>query len=473
MTLTKEEIEELIKEKLAPISIHRRFQFKDIQDFPFEVLDADGLYERDYGESFSTQSIISDKGLFHLPKLSFTNEVGFHSQKWAIDVNIKKFGGNEYHNEIQLPYSTDTHSFIKGVKGRVNRKRNITIFVHNQQNTSENIEINILDFNTLLSHLIIDPVINGTKVKTKYLYMGPHDSSKKLFAFLKSFNFDFDTIDDFFSDIFWVKLFEYLTLNTKKAGDSIYFDELKLRAIDALKQKGVILGEKEKTYENEENLEIGLKETLKELCSYRVFLKGFKLKCNKCSSNFWYPLKEISETVTCKGCMLKFKLPIEPKFAYKLNDLIKNNIFQSQKEYDGNLTVIRTLVYIYDNCRQSFEYNPQINLFDKIGINKPCSEIDIVCTSDGKFIIGEAKHNSSAFSEDNNKSLKSLVDIAKEIYPDKIIISCTEDDKGRLDKAKKRLMIYFNGWEYMPEIETIVLDPPNDFSLGGHRYFYY
>jgi hypothetical protein len=186
---------------------------------------------------------------------------------------------------------------------------------------------------------------------------------------------------------------------------------------------------------------------------------------------FWYPIKEVSESVICKGCLEEFKLLIEPKFAYKLNDLIKNNIFQSKTSRDGNLTVIRTLVSMYSKSRQSFEYSPQINLFDNHHSNKPCSEIDIVCLSDGQFIIGEAKHNSTAFSADSNKSLKSLVEIAKAIYPDKIILSCYEDQNGKLEKAKKGLLHIFNRWDYQPEIATTLLHQPDDFNIGGHRYF--
>ena len=256
-------------------------------------------------------------------------------------------------------------------------------------------------------------------------------------------------------------------------GDSIHFEEIKSKAIQVLEQKGILLGNKGETFQNEENLELGLKKTIDELCNYRVFLRGLKLKCPKCSSEFWYPLSEVNESINCKGCLGNFNLPIEPKFAYKLNDLIKNNIFQSKISRDGNLTVIRTLASVEDSSRQSFEYCPQINLYDNLESRKPCSEIDIICLSDGKLIIGEAKHNSSAFFENNNKALKSLVDLAKEIYPDKLVLSCYEDHKGKLDKAKNGLQHIFNKWEYEPEIETIQLREPDYSNIGGARYFYY
>lgn len=472
-SLDKSEIEGFINEKLNPIAFYRTFKYKDINNFPFDILDSQGHYERDYNESFKTQILISEKGLFYLPKLSFTDKVSFFAQKWAVDIELLEVRDTNFRNEIKFPFTSETQYIIKGVKGRINRMNNLSVFIHNQRNTSDSLEIHIPPFQSLLKQLISNPVIQGEAINTQYVYSTPHDSSNKLSAFLKAFNYDFTTIDDFFTDKFWVGLFEELITNEKVAGDSISFEEIKQKAIDALKEKGIELGQKGETYQNEENLNYGLKETLGELCEYSVFLKGFNLKCDNCSSKFWYPINEVNEIINCKGCLENFDLPIEPKFAYKLNDLIKNNIFQSKTHRDGNLTVIRTLASIYNRSRHSFGYSPQLNIFTDIHSGKPSNELDIVCSSDGKFIIGEAKHNSKGFFEERMKSLKSLVEISKIIYPDKIILACYDDEHEKLDKAKQGLLHLFNKWEYQPEIETLLLLQPDDFNVGGHRYFYY
>jgi hypothetical protein len=470
-TLNKSEIEELITQKLRPIAFHRRFQYKSISDFPFDILDAHG-FSGEYGENVTTQTLVSEKGLLQVQKPSFTNKVGAYAHKWAVDIEIKQVD-EHYYNRIEFPFTTDTRFIVKGVEGRITRNRNISVFLHNDLSKTGTLNISIPEFKYLLRQLICRPLIDGETQETKYVDIGPHDSSNRLFAFLKSFNFDFTAIDDFFTDKFWNDLFEELITNERIVGDTISFDEVKSKAIVALKEKGLEFGKKGETYLNEENLELGLKRTIKELCDYRVFLKGFSLKCNKCSSEFWYPIKEVNETVNCKGCLEDFDLPIEPKFSYKVNDLIKNNIYQSKENRDGNLTVIRTLVSMNRRSNQSFAYSPQINLYDDHYSNKPCAEIDVVCLSNGELIIGEAKHNSSAFSAESNKSLKSLVEIAKAIRPDVVLLSCYEDPNGKLEKAKKGLMHIFNKWEYQPRIETLLLHPADDFHLGNHRYFYY
>lgn len=471
-SLTQNEINELINVKLKPLVLHREFKYKNVTEFPFKILDASGIYEREYGESSVTQTLISDKGLFQLPQLSFTEKVGYYPQRWAIDISFKKAGEN-YKSEIKFPLTTNTNYIIRGVKGRINRLRNLSIIIHNQANTSDYLDIEIPDFKLLLNQLVCKPVIHGETQKTRFNEIGPNDASNKLLAFLKSFNYDFLAISDFFGDIFWVSLFEHLITNEKSAGDSILFSEMKKKVIETLNSAGIILGLKDQTFKNEENLERSLKRTLEELCSYRVFFKGFKLKCPKCSSEFWYHINETKDIINCKGCLEDFNLPIEPDFAYKLNDLIKNNIFQTKKNRDGNLTVIRTLSFLENSSKKSFEFSPQINIYDDPHSNKPCAEIDIICLSDGELIIGESKHNSQYFTADKNRSLKSLVEIAKTIHPDKIVLSSYEDQNEKLEKAKNGLVYLFNKWDYQPKIELILLSKPDEFQLGGFRYFYY
>ncbi len=470
-SLKEEEMKSLLETKLKPISIYRRFIHKTIESFPFEVLDSNGLFERNYRESTSTQILVSEEGLLQKPKLSFTDEVGFYSQSWALDVMIKE-GSRNHLAHKQFPLTTQTQQIIKGVGGRINLKRNISVFIHNQQNTGSTLEIIVPKFSDLIRQLIQSPVINGEIVNSKFRTVGPHDDSNRLAAFIKTFKGSFDTIDNFFTDKFWVDLIEDLSTSKSLAGPTITFKKLVSRCEGILQENGITLGERGKTFQNKENLEIGLKMTLKELCDYKVFLKGFNIKCTNCSSHFWYPLTEIEHSVNCKGCLEKFDFPIEPEFAYKLNDLIKNNVFQSSTQRDGNLAVIRSLVNIRSGSRNSFEYSPQLNLYSYHS-KKPFSDMDIVAISDGEFIIGEVKHNSKLFSENSNKALKGLVEMSKEILPDKIILACYEDSNSKLEKARKGLIHLFQNWEYQPKIEALQLHTPDYFHLKGIRYFYY
>jgi len=92
---------------------------------------------------------------------------------------------------------------------------------------------------------------------------------------------------------------------------------------------------------------------------------------------------------------------------------------------------------------------------------------------EGNLIIGEAKHNSNEFKANNHKSLVSLIEVAKAIYPDKVILSCYVDEHEKLDRARQFLEHHLKNFDYPPEVETIRLEQPDYFNSGGNSYWLY
>lgn len=296
----------------------------------------------------------------------------------------------------------------------------------------------------------------------------------KVRSFINLFNTDFATINEFFTDNFWVSLLEEYTITNRAAGSAFTFNDLKERAKAKFVNVGYAFTSRVESRINEENLVLGLKNILTELCQYQVFFKGYLLKCNQCSSVFYYHLNEADETVRCKGCQQSFTMPVEPNFAYKLNDLIKNNIYRSKTERDGNLTVIRTLADIAAQSKRYFLFSPQINIFLSFRDRKPHTDIDIFCISDGKLIIGEAKHSSNGFFDRNSDGLNSLqvmANIAKIIRPDQLLFTCYDDSHNKLKNVRKTLEGLFDQDPYAPELVIKALSKPNEFGLQQHRYF--
>ena len=473
LSLTEKEVNDLIASNLNKVAFNRQFQYKDISGFPYKPIDANGLNRWNYEEPVSNQILLHNQNLFFLSKLSFTNKIGFYPQEWAVDIDVKESNGTNQ-KKINFPSTTDIRLIVRDVEGRVNRSKNISFVLQNQKHSSDSVQIKIPSFAKLLNQLITSPFIVGNVLKTKYLEVAPHDASNRLKSFIRIFKNNLDSINEYFTDKFWVDIFEQLCTSNKPAGDAISFDEIFEMCATAMASEGVTLGIKGVTNKNPENLSLGLKQILTHLCRLGVLIPGFKLKCDNCSSIFWYNLKDTSHLVSCKGCLENFNLPIEASFNYKLNDLIKNNIFQSKTQRDGNLTVIRTLAYLNRHkATESFQYNPQINIFDSYTGGKPVFDIDIVALVDGKFVIGEAKHNSSEFSTNSYKSLTSLIELSKEIYPDIVILSCYVNDHSRLENAKKFLEHHFKHWHYAPEVQTTLLSVPTYYNLTGNNYFYY
>lgn len=473
-SISEEELKSIIKNLLSPISKGKPFIYNDCSNFPYQILDANGLYERNFGESETLQTFVGQKALYAIPPLSFASNISFYPQKWAVDIDITSIVDDKT-KILRMPFTYDIYNVLPNSEGRINKKRSVSLFIHGQ-NTASHLKILIPEIRQVVSQIISRPVIHGQSSDTVFVETALHDDSRRLMSFINLFNGEFSTINDFFTDNFWVSLLEEYAITNRAAGSAFTFNDLKVRAITKLVEAGYVFTPREESRINEENLELGLKNTLAELCQYQVFFKGYLLKCNQCSSTFYYHLNEVDETVKCKGCLQSFTMPVEPNFAYKLNDLIKNNIYRSKTERDGNLTVIRTLASIAARSRRSFQFSPQINLYLSFSDRKPHTDIDIFCISDGKLIIGEAKHSSNAFFEKNSDGLNSLqvlANIAKIIRPDKLIISCYEDNANKLDNARKTLEGLFYEHPYAPEIEIKLLSKPNDFALGQHRYFYY
>ncbi|MUV04263.1 hypothetical protein GN157_11135 [Flavobacterium rakeshii] len=473
-SFSKADLKALITELLLPISRGKPFIYHDCSSFPYKILDANGLYESDFGESENLQTFVGQKAQYAIPMLSFTNNLSFYPQKWAIDIKVR-CSVEDKAKTLLMPLTYDIYNVFPHAEGRINRSRTVTLFIRGQRDSSH-LDISIPETRQIVSQLISRPIIQGKTYETKFIETSLHDDSRRLISFIKLFNHDFKTIADFFSDNFWVSLLEEYATTNRSAGSAFTFVDLKSRAFNKLVEAGYVFKSKEESRFNEENLELGLKNTLTELCNYQMFFKGYLLKCKQCSSTFYYYLNEVDETVKCKGCLQSFTMPVEPNFAYKLNDLIKNNIYRSRTERDGNLTVIRTLASISAQSRRSFEFSPQINLYLSYSDRKPYTDIDIFCISDGKLIIGEAKHSSVAFFDKNGdglNSLQALANIAKDIRPDKILITCYEDDSNKLKNAGKTLEGLFYMDSYAPEIQVKLLPKPDDFALGPHQYFYY
>jgi len=471
MSLNQTEVEELIEKSLKPIAFNSRFRYYDISAFPYEVLDSGGLFERNYGESITTQTLVSDNGIVHVPKLSFGGTPVYLEQTYALELQISQDTASGQQT-VLFPLTTESRHITKELKGRVTLSRNLSIFLNSQQNRTDYFKITIPSFDSLVRQLICSPVIHGENAKNKILGIGPHDASNRLKAFVKAFKGRLSDIYDFFSDKFWVDILEELGTSEKVAGDSLTFDDILNRATVMYQQQELELVNRNEGWFNLENLTLGLKQTLTELTGYQVFFKGFKLKCPKCSSTFWYHINDVREVVNCRGCLQDYDLPVEPQFAYKLNDLIKNNIFTTKSDRDGNLTVIRTLASLNYGLGP-FQFSSQLNLYDDHHSNKPYSDLDIIVNDNGRFIIGEAKYHSKGFFAESMKSLKSLAEITQMIFPDKIILACSEDDKNKLENACKSLERLLKNSAYKPEIKPLLLSKPNYLHIKSSRYFKY
>lgn len=168
----------------------------------------------------------------------------------------------------------------------------------------------------------------------------------------------------------------------------------------------------------DEELEHELKNAIQDLLDSNILFQGIRPKCRYCGFRNWFDLNEIKTELICKGCHTKFKFPAEIKWFYKSNELISRTIL-----YQGVMATLMCLGHLLEESRESFIFIPSSCLFKEYDDQDSLAEIDIICISDGNFIIGEVKNSAKLFSQaDFNKIEK----IALKIRPDKVVIYALE-----------------------------------------------
>jgi len=362
---------------------------------------------------------------------------------------------------------------------RVNRDRNVSMTMWSQTAWKETTTLRIPPSEYRLTQLLTHPFYQGAEHKSGYQNVRRSDDSNRLSAFFGLFQGHFTSIEIYLGDKFWVDVFEECCISERAAGDTITFADLLQRCTATMALEGFVLDGAAEFHYNTANLIEGLKGTLEELCGYRVFLKGYVLKCPTCASKFWYHLSEVGEFYECKGCLAKSEVKVETQMAYKLNELVRTNMLHRQVDPngkvtmrpDGNLTVIRTLVRLRSKFSESFEYSPQMNLYQSYHDTKPAGDLDIICLSKGQLIIGEAKHDSAAFKLKGRKSLDTLVDAAIALHPDRIVLSCSVDSKDNLKSAEEYVLDKIKNMVTPPTVESITLSAPNYGGFVSSMYF--
>ena len=444
------EIRKLIQAKNINISP----QPESIESFPFNYSRL--KYKRQGYFALESNLLLGDKDFLKFSNLSFENNAIVEEGVYAIDVIMLRDNPNDQ-NEIKFPFNTHLHHLVCEIKARINGEHRISIYTDCKSNGTEfkipsdiNIIENLLRFRQKHDELITLPI----------RYTWPSNSGQKLSAFINLFDQDWQDIDEFLTELFWVNIFRYNSEVKNSAvpkGKGVfsykdieqeidrlfekYNDELvaKLKRIDEVQLddetiKRIILRDKKETFQ------YYIDPNLNYLIKKGGLFIGMRVNCNNCGSNKWYSLSELSDKINCKGCSISIIPDLKSKVYYKLSEIITNNLLNDQvkngKEYDGNYVVLKTLLSLKNDHRlsiSSFIWSPSLN-FETDRDNKSwSSDFDILAIQNGRFIIGEAKADSSLF---NAKEIKQLIWIANNLYPDIIILACA---RGNLDNVIQKV----------------------------------
>ena len=174
-----------------------------------------------------------------------------------------------------------------------------------------------------------------------------------------------------------------------------------------------------------------LKSSLQDLLDSNILFQGIRPSCPYCGFRNWYDLKDINTELICKGCHKEFKFPTEIGWYYRLNELIKRTII-----FQGVMATLLCLGNILQFSRESFLFFPNICLFKDYENEESDVELDIICISDGNFIIGEVKNSAKLFYPSD---FDKIGEVALKLRPDKIIIYAFEGPYKKVEELTNEL----------------------------------
>jgi len=156
-----------------------------------------------------------------------------------------------------------------------------------------------------------------------------------------------------------------------------------------------------------------LLDVLEDLTLSKVLIQGIKPSCPRCGFQTWYPVDEVKFNLTCNGCQFEMQIPPEVEWVYRLNSLVQDVI-----RHHGTFPVVWVLGHLLQESRESFIFRPCLELREDYD-GRPLAEVDIVCVSDGKFLIGEIKTKASEFS---SSEVQKICAVAKNTLPQQVVI---------------------------------------------------
>ena len=174
-----------------------------------------------------------------------------------------------------------------------------------------------------------------------------------------------------------------------------------------------------------------LRKAIQDLTEHNILIQGVTPRCPRCSFLNWYDLGEIRKEITCRGCHATLTFPAEAEWQYRLNELISKTMISQ-----GVLPAIICIAQLLHDSRHSFIYVPSIELYKTYEDKNPAAELDIICISDGKFIIGEAKKTGKLYGQEDTDRLEKL---AKQLNPDQVIVYALEEPYEKAEKTAQDL----------------------------------
>ena len=167
-----------------------------------------------------------------------------------------------------------------------------------------------------------------------------------------------------------------------------------------------------------------LKQGLGELVELGVLRMCMDVRCPRCRMRHWIGIDNLRYTGICPGCGSAMSVIPETSWKYDLNPLVRQCVNSRA------LAVWQALAEVARNLG-SFFFTPSAELFFDQAINGATKkEVDVLCVSDGKLLLGEVKEGTL-----HERDFHDFAAIAAEIRPDRAAMFVSEEQFDSSAKA--------------------------------------
>lgn len=202
------------------------------------------------------------------------------------------------------------------------------------------------------------------------------------------------------------------------------------------------------------------------LVARRVFYRGHEWVCRNCSHRNWAAIHALADAMPCEVCATEHHLPVDVAMDFRLNEFFATCL----REHD-TLTVACILAALRQEASAFFTFFPQAAIYRKYPEDqneRPSRELDILCISDGKFVIGEAKARAESIRPSD---ISDLAEAAKDLGVDIAILAALSDERSVMPAKLEQLRNLLPNTIEIRSIVTNWNDEPSTYLAGKTRTY--